>query len=307
MVKESKTSVENSQLEQDSNITNIATQDTIKHMEEITVFATISKSPCYGTCPVYNMTIFSDGSITLEGIRFIDKIGTFYGKITEEQLAEFEKVANEINYFDLKDEYDSPVTDLPSTTTSIIVNGEKKKVSSFSFLNQDNNLVSNLDYLGKVYVVEFFFTTCPTICPRMNRNLVDIQNAFPDNENFGVASFTINPEFDTTEVLKAYAEKYKITNPNWHLMTGDETIIYQLANEGFNLYTAKDGEVEGGFEHSGNFALIDKNGFIRSRIVNGNPIIYYNGMISEEEKIDDEGQEQQITMLKEDIKKLLNE
>ena len=127
-VKESKTSVENSQLEQDSNITNIATQDTIKHTEEITVFATISKSPCYGTCPVYNMTIFSDGSITLEGIRIIDKIGTFYGKITKEQLAEFEKVANEINYFDLKDEYDSPVTDLPSTTTSIIVNGEKKKV-----------------------------------------------------------------------------------------------------------------------------------------------------------------------------------
>jgi len=187
------------------------------------------------------------------------------------------------------------------------INGTPKKVPAFSFINQNGETITNENYKGKVYVVEFFFTTCPTICPRMNRNLVDIQNAFPDNENFGVASFTINPEIDTTEVLKAYAEKYKITNPNWHLMTGDETIIYQLANEGFNLYTAKDGEVEGGFEHSGNFALIDKNGFIRSRVVNGNPIIYYNGMISEEEKIDDEGQEQQITMLKADIKKLLNE
>jgi len=187
------------------------------------------------------------------------------------------------------------------------INGEAKKVPAFSFTNQNGKTISNDDYNGKVYVIEFFFTTCPTICPRMNRNLVDIQNTFPNNENFGVASFTINPEYDSSEVLKAYADQYKIINPNWHLMTGDEAIIYQLANEGFNLYTAKDDDVEGGFEHSGNFALIDKNGFIRSRLMNGNPIIYYNGMISEEEKIDDEGQEQQITMLKEDIKKLLDE
>ena len=187
------------------------------------------------------------------------------------------------------------------------INGEAKKVPQFSFTNQDGKIISNEDYIGKVYVIEFFFTTCPTICPRMNRNLVEIQNTFPNDNNFGVASFTITPEIDTPEVLKAYAEKYKITNPNWNLMTGDETVIYDLANKGFNLYTAKDDEVEGGFEHSGNFALIDKNGFIRSRMVNGNPVIYYNGMISEEEKIDDEGQEQQITMLKEDIKKLLDE
>ena len=187
------------------------------------------------------------------------------------------------------------------------INGKAKKVPTFSFINQNGVTITNNNYNGKVYVIEFFFTTCPTICPRMNRNLVDIQNTFPNNENFGVASFTINPDHDTSEVLKAYAEKYKITNPNWHLMTGDEPLIYQLANEGFNLYTAKDVEAEGGFEHSGNFALIDKNGFIRSRIVNGNPVIYYNGMISEVEKIDDEGQEQQITMLKEDIKKLLDE
>jgi len=187
------------------------------------------------------------------------------------------------------------------------INGESKKVPAFSFTNQDGKTITNKDYLGKVYVLEFFFTTCPTICPRMNRNMVSIQDAFSTSDNFGVASFTINPDFDTPEVLKAYAEQYKITNPNWHLMTGKEEAIYKLANEGFNLYTAKDAEADGGFEHSGNFALIDKNGFIRSRIHNGNPIIYYNGIISEEEKVDDEGQEQQITMLKEDIKKLLSE
>jgi protein SCO1/2 len=187
------------------------------------------------------------------------------------------------------------------------INGEAKKVPSFSFINQDGKIITDQDYLGKVYVIEFFFTTCPTICPRMSRNLVEIQNTFPDNRNFGVASFTINPTHDTPEVLKAYAEKYGITNPNWNLMTGDEEVIYKLANQGFNLYTAVEAEAEGGFEHSGNFALIDKNGFIRSRMVNGNPVIYYNGMISEEEQVDDEGQEQQITMLKEDINKLLSE
>lgn len=189
----------------------------------------------------------------------------------------------------------------------IEINGEPKKVPDFSFTNQDGKSITNKDYQGKVYVVEFFFTTCPTICPKMNDNLVQIQNTFQGVDDFGIASFSINPEFDTIQVLKDYAEHYGISNPNWHLMTGRQEDIYKLANQGFNLYTAQEEEVEGGFEHSGNFALIDKNGFIRSRIVNGNPIIYYNGIISEVEKIDDDGQEQQITMLKEDIKKLLNE
>lgn len=188
------------------------------------------------------------------------------------------------------------------------INGEAKKVPAFSFTNQAGKTITNKDYEGKVYVVEFFFTTCPTICPRMNKNLVQIQNSFIGFENFGVASFTINPEYDTLEVLKKYAVKYGITNPNWHLMTGNIDTIYDLANKGFNLYTAKDVEVEGGFEHSGNFALIDKNGFIRSRITeSGNPLIYYNGIISEEEMMDDEGYIEEISMLKEDIKKLLNE
>ena len=91
-------------------------------------------------------------------------------------------------------------------------------------------------------------------------------------------------------------------------MTGDEDAIYKLANEGFNLYTAKDEEVLGGFEHSGNFALIDKDGYIRCRLnSSGSPMIYYNGIVSEEEGQDDEGIPQEITILKEDIAKLLQE
>lgn len=188
------------------------------------------------------------------------------------------------------------------------INGESKKVPEFSFINQNGEIITNKDYLGKVYVVEFFFTTCPTICPRMNRNLVEIQEEFKDFENFGVASFTITPEIDTPEVLKAYADKYGITNPNWNLMTGAEDKIYELANVGFNIYVGKDDSIEAGFEHSGNFALIDKNGFIRSRKDDfGNPKIFYAGIISEEEKVDEDGMKEEISILKEDIAKLLKE
>ncbi|WP_405292569.1 SCO family protein [Algibacter sp. Ld11] len=190
----------------------------------------------------------------------------------------------------------------------IEINGEAKKVPAFAFTNQDGKTVTNKDYEGKVYVIEFFFTTCPTICPRMSMNLVQIQNTFDGFEDFGVASFTINPSHDTQEVLKAYAEKYGITNPNWNLMTGEKETIYELANTGFNLYAAEAENVAGGFEHSGNFALIDKNGFIRSRTDDyGNPIIYYRGVVSESEKVDDDGVKEEISALKADIKKLLNE
>lgn len=199
-------------------------------------------------------------------------------------------------------------TNAASDLMFLEINGAPKKVPAFSFVDQNRDTITQNDYLGKVYVVEFFFTTCPTICPRMNRNLVEIQNEFEEFDNFGVASFTITPEIDTPEVLKTYADNYGITNPNWHLMTGDEDKIYELANLGFNIYVGKDADVEAGFEHSGNFALIDKNGFIRSRKDDfGNPKIFYSGIISEAEKVDDEGMKEEISMLKEDIAKLLRE
>ncbi|MBT8182743.1 MAG: SCO family protein [Eudoraea sp.] len=190
----------------------------------------------------------------------------------------------------------------------IYLNKEKRKVPSFQFLNQDSLLISEKDYEGKVYIVEFFFTTCPTICPVMNSNLVEIQEEFRDLDNFGVASFTINPEYDTPGVLKKYAEKYGINDLDWHLMTGDRQAIFDLANIGFNIFAAENAEVPGGFEHSGLFALVDKNGYLRSRTDDfGNPIIYYRGTISESQGENEEGEIQEISILKEDIKKLLNE
>lgn len=199
-------------------------------------------------------------------------------------------------------------TKVASNLVFIENNGSKRKVPNFSFTNQYGKTITNSDYKGKVYVVEFFFTTCPTICPRMNRNLVSLQDEFKEFENFGVASFTINPSYDTPNVLKNYADNYGINNSNWHLLTGEKSDIYDLANKGFYIYAAENENVEGGFEHSGNFALIDKNGFIRSRKDQfGNPVIYYRGITSIEEGEDDNGEKEQISALKEDIKKLLNE
>lgn len=175
------------------------------------------------------------------------------------------------------------------------------KAPEFEFTNQDNKVISNQDYQGKVYVVEFFFTTCPSICPIMNRRMVELQNEFYGNPEFGIASFTINPEIDTPEVLKKYAEQYKVTNPNWHFLTGDKEALLKLSNQGFNLYADTNLTEDGDFSHSGLFALIDKEGNIRSREDSfGNPLIYY-------QSLDEEESPNQIPLLKEDIKKLLNE
>ena len=190
----------------------------------------------------------------------------------------------------------------------ILNNGKKRKVPNFRFLNQDSLWITNEDYLGKVYVVDFFFTTCPTICPVMTKNLVEIQNEFSGTDNFGIASFTINPRYDTPSVLKKYGIRYGIANQDWNLLTGEQDSIYELAREGFYILANEVENAPGGFEHSGMFALVDKEGYIRSRSDEfGNPIIYYRGTVLESQESNAKGEEQQITILKEDIKKLLDE
>lgn len=190
----------------------------------------------------------------------------------------------------------------------ILLDGMKRKVPSFEFINQDSIMVTEKDYLGKVYVVDFFFTRCPSICPVMTTNLVSIQDYFNEQEDFGIASFSITPEFDTPQVLRTYAEKYTIDVDNWNLLTGDKEGVFNLANAGFNIFAAEMPEVPGGFEHSGLFALVDKEGYLRSRKDKfGNPIVYYRGAILEENGTNDQGEKEEIGILKTDIKKLLEE
>jgi len=218
------------------------------------------------------------------------------------------KIVNRIKSDKVVDNDRMNIKDNSGDLAFVMLNGKKRRVPNFEFLNQDSLLISDKDYAGKVFVAEFFFTSCPSICPIMSKNLVDIQNEFSTADNFGIASFSITPEFDTPRVLKEYAERYGIIDLDWNLMTGDQEKIFDLANSGFNIFAAKVDDAPGGFEHSGLFALIDKNGFIRSRVDNyGNPIVYYRGSILETRGSNSEGETEQISILKEDIKKLLEE
>ena len=170
-------------------------------------------------------------------------------------------------------------------------------VPHFELTDQDGKKISDKDYLGKVYVVEFFFSTCPSICPIMNQSMLKLQEEYYGNPQFGLASITIDPVHDTPQVLKAHAEELGAKHYNWHFLTGDKEYTFNLAQKGFNLYAGENSKVAGGFEHSGQFALVDKDGNIRSRKdAYGNPITYYDGL-----------EEAGVKAIKEDIKKLLAE
>ncbi len=183
----------------------------------------------------------------------------------------------------------------------IKLNQEKRKVADFLFLNQDSLFISNQDFNGKVFVAEFFFTRCPSICIEMNKNMKVLDELYGDRDDFGIASFTIDPENDTPTTLKKYSELIEVKSKNWHFLTGDKEDIYELSNKGFNIFSSINEAVEGGFEHQGFFALIDKDGYIRSRVNDfGTPIVYYSGITNENEDV------QGIELSIEDIDKLLN-
>jgi len=184
----------------------------------------------------------------------------------------------------------------------IKLNGEAKKVPEFFMLNQDSLFIGNEDFKGKVHLAEFFFTKCPSICPIMNKNMKILDDRFGDRQDFGIASFTIDPENDTPYVLKKYAESYNVKSQDWHFLTSDIKKVYELANKGFSIFAGINPAIAGGFEHQGYFALIDKNGYIRSRVDRfDNPIVYYSGLDKEGEEIQD------VDLLIEDIALLLKE
>ena len=184
----------------------------------------------------------------------------------------------------------------------IKLNGEAKKVPEFLMLNQDSLLIGNEDFIGNVYLAEFFFTRCPTICPIMNENMKVLDARFGDRQDFGIASFTIDPDNDKPHVLKQYSENYGIKSQNWHFLTDKKSRVYELANSGFSIFAGINPAVAGGFEHQGYFALIDKNGYIRSRVDRfDNPIVYYSGLDLVDQDI------QGVDMLLEDVELLLKE
>ena len=184
----------------------------------------------------------------------------------------------------------------------LTISDEKRKAPDFLLTNQDSILISNDDMIGKVYVLEFFFTRCPDICIEMNQNMKLLDEEFGDSNDFGIISITIDPNNDTPSILKKYSEALDIRSQNWHFLTGEKDYIYDLANIGFNIFANQNSNFIGGFEHQGYFALIDKDGYIRSRKDSfGNPIMYYLGIN------DINAIQQGIGMLNYDIKKLIDE
>jgi len=137
------------------------------------------------------------------------------------------------------------------------------QIPYFEFINQDGKKVTRDDLLGHVYIADFFFATCPTICPKMTTNMSYIQSKFKDNQNLRYLSITVNPEHDSVSVLRAYADKVHADTKSWDFVTGNKDSIYEIAFNGFFVSAQRDSIAPGGFLHSGMLILVDKNAHIR--------------------------------------------
>jgi len=156
--------------------------------------------------------------------------------------------------------------------------------SYFSLINQDSQLVTHKLFEGKIWVTDFFFTTCPTICPRMSDQMARLRDTFLSEQKVMLLSHTIDPEHDRPYILKKYLEKLGGGLNKWQMVTGEKDTIYDLA-EKYAISVQADESAPGGFIHSGAFVLIDQQGKIRG---------YYDGT-----------KEKEVNKLIRDIRKLL--
>ncbi|TDE11577.1 SCO family protein [Dyadobacter psychrotolerans] len=136
-------------------------------------------------------------------------------------------------------------------------------IPDFSFQNQYGETVTAKDFDGKIYVADFFFTTCPTICPPMKRNLLKVYKAFQDNPEVKILSHTIDPDHDTVPILSTYAKDLGVTGTMWQFVTGDREKIYEIGQKHYMVSAREDSSEAGGYIHSGHFVLVDKNKQIR--------------------------------------------
>jgi protein SCO1/2 len=141
--------------------------------------------------------------------------------------------------------------------------GNDHKIANFSFTNQNGKIISQKEYENTIYVADFFFTTCPTICPKMTNNMVWLQNQLKKYPNIKLLSFSVTPDIDTPAVLKKYALEKGVDDTRWNLVTGDKSAIYYLARKSY--LAVKTGKPEELYDmvHTENFILIDKNKRIR--------------------------------------------
>ena len=160
-------------------------------------------------------------------------------------------------------------------------------IPDFEFTNQEGLIVNQETTKNKIYVADFFFVTCPTICPRMKKNLLDVYAKYKSNPDFLILSHTIDPEHDSIAVLKDYAERLGADAKQWHFLNGDREKTYELAEHGYYSTAMADSTEPGGYVHSGGLILVDKQKQIRG---------IYDGTNANETKV-----------LIQDIETLMNE
>lgn len=158
-------------------------------------------------------------------------------------------------------------------------------IADFRFVDQDSNFVTNETFKNQVYVADFFFTSCPTICPTMKQQMLRVYEEFENNPEVAILSHTIDPEHDTVAVLKDFAENLGVSSDKWHFVTGDKEEIYEIGETSYLVVANEDETAPGGFIHSGAFLLIDKKGRVRGA---------YDGTVPEE-----------VDVLINDIKRLI--
>lgn len=144
-------------------------------------------------------------------------------------------------------------------------------VRDFKFTDQDSNEVTGRTFDDKIYVADFIFLSCPSICPKMNEAMLAVYTTFKDNSNVLFLSHTIDPQRDTIPRLKAFADNLKIRSEKWHFVTGNQDSIYAMADKSYFATAYPDSEAPGGYAHSGGLLLIDKNRHIRGVYDGTNP------------------------------------
>jgi len=138
-------------------------------------------------------------------------------------------------------------------------------IGNFRLVNQDSATVTNETLDGKIYVADFFFTSCRSICPIMKTQMMRVYDAVEDDPDVAIVSHTIDPEYDTVGLLHDYAERLGVKSNKWHFLTGNKDSIYYLAQTSYFVTAMEDEAQEDGFIHSGAFLLIDRKGRIRGK------------------------------------------
>lgn len=191
---------------------------------------------------------------------------------------------------EVNNSFELPVLGRPKIIT-IEVDGQQTtdtiphRIDSFSFVNQDSMVVNNATFQDKIYVADFFFTSCPTICPVMKQQLLRVYDQYQGNPKFAILSHSIDPTYDTVALLNDYAQRLGVTSETWHFVTGDKDAIYDIAETSYMVVANEDENAPGGFIHSGAFLLVDEKGQIRG---------VYDGTVAE-----------QVDLLIKDISRLL--